>query len=264
MSALTKLRKSRDAWKHKALERGDTVRYQRKELRRLKRARNRYKRQAQQATKQHADVRQDQRPAVCPKEEVVWVSLQLFLVAHLSFRAVSRVLAVLKTLLGIAKAPCPQTVINWVIRLSLARIRTCVEPGGLPMSDTRFSAGAIWLLDTSIGLGDGQILAILALPLHHYLVYTRAPTLAQVTCLAVCVAPSWTGERIANVLREVIAVTGGPAAYLKDGGTDLAKAVRLLAECGLRSPCIDDISHVSANLLKHAYQDPVIQNEMKI
>jgi len=183
------------------------------------------------------------------------VSLQLFLVAHLSFRAVSRALAVLSTSLGIAKAPCPQTVINWVIRLSIARIRTCVEPGVLPMSDTRFSAGSIWLLDTSIGLGDGQILAILALPLHHYLVSTCAPTLAQVSCLAVCVAPSWTGERIANVLREVIAVTGCPAAYLKDGGTDLAKAIRLLAETGLGSPCIDDISHVSANLLKHEYQD---------
>jgi hypothetical protein len=110
------------------------------------------------------------------------------------------------------------------------------------------------LLDTSIALGDGKILAVLAVNRHHYLVSCRAPRLAQVTCLAVCVAPSWTGERIADVLANLIAVTGCPAAYLKDGGSDLAKAVRLLEERGLASPCIRDISHLSANLLQHEYQ----------
>jgi type III secretory pathway component EscR len=45
---------------------------------------------------------------------VVWISLPLFLEAPSSFRAVSRVLTLLPHALGIQKAPCPQTVINWV------------------------------------------------------------------------------------------------------------------------------------------------------
>src|SRR5205807_2509004 len=45
------------------------------------------------------------------------------------------------------------------------------------------------------------------------------------------------------------------AAYLKDGGSELQKAVDLLAEQGLRSPCLDDISHAVASMRKRVYQD---------
>lgn len=255
MSKLSKLRKSRDAWKQKAVERGERIRYQRKEHRRLKHERDQYKHRAQQAAKDLARERQHQRTPGYSKEELVWLSLQLFLVAHLSFRAVSRTLGVLGERLGIPKPPCPQTVINWVQRLSIARIRTGIEAGCASLTTTRYGAGSIWLIDTSIGLGDGKILAVLALNTHHYLISNGAPTMAHVTCLAVGVAPSWTGETIAAFLQRVIAVTGCPAAYLKDGGTDLSKATRLLAERGLPSPCIEDISHISANILKHEYQD---------
>ncbi|MCP5038439.1 MAG: hypothetical protein GY945_12670, partial [Rhodobacteraceae bacterium] len=73
-------------------------------------------------------------------------------------------------------------------------------------------------------------------------------------CVAVAVAPTWTGETIAAFLQRVIAVLGRPAGFLKDGGADLGKAVRLLGERGWPSPCIADISHVIANLLKHEYR----------
>ncbi len=55
-------------------------------------------------------------------------------------------------------------------------------------------------------------------------------------------------------LQKIIEVTGPPVAYLKDGGTDLAKAVRTLTERGYPSLAIDDISHIIANLLKHEYE----------
>jgi hypothetical protein len=45
-----------------------------------------------------------------------------------------------------------------------------------------------------------------------------------------------------------------PLAYLKDGGTDLGKAIRLLRDRGRPCLSIDDISHFVANLLKHEYQ----------
>src|SRR5207244_13466581 len=81
-----------------------------------------------------------------------------------------------------------------------------------------------------------------------------APSLAQVRCLAVSVAESWTGDTIADVLKRLIAQMGRPAAYLKDGGGELQKAVALLGEQGLASPCIDDISHAVAGMLKRTYQ----------
>src|SRR5207249_1152445 len=73
--------------------------------------------------------------------------------------------------------------------------------------------------------------------------------------MGVGVADSWTGETIAELLKRLIAQMGRPATYLKDGGSELHKAVDLLAEQGLSSPCLDDISHAVASMLKRVYQD---------
>ena len=98
-------------------------------------------------------------------------------------------------------------------------------------------------------------MAVLALDAQHHHLIQAAPSLEQVRCLAVSVADSWTGETIADVLKRLIAQMGRPAAYLKDGGGELHKAVALLGEQGLASPCIDDLSHAVAGMLKRAYQD---------
>src|SRR4029434_7445885 len=125
MSQLSKVKHSRNQWKHKAKERGDQDRYLRKQLARVKAERD----QTKQALKEaQARLRQIESPApvggVLPQRDVVLISLQLVLVeAHISFRAVSRVLTLLTHALGIQKAPCPQTVISWVIRLSIVRIQ---------------------------------------------------------------------------------------------------------------------------------------------
>ena len=78
-----------------------------------------------------------------------------------------------------------------------------------------------------------------------------APSLRHVRCIGVAVAESWTGASIADRLDRLIAQMGRPAAYLKDGGSDLHKATDLLEARGLGSPCIDDSSHAAAGLLKH-------------
>lgn len=114
------------------------------------------------------------------------------------------------------------------------------------------------MIDMSIGLGTGKILTVLALNAHHHQLSPAAPGLQDVHCMAVSVADSWTGESIAAFLERLIASAGRPDAYLKDGGTDLQKAIRLLDEQELASPCIEDISHVIANLLKWWYQDQPI------
>lgn len=256
MSRHSQLKRSREQWKEKAKGRGEEVRYVRKELGRVKTERDRFKQEAKEA---RAQLKQRGPQAglagVRSKVDVVFMALQLFLVARIGFRAVSRVLEVLSAQLGLHKAPCPQTIINWVTRLSMSRMEQA-EPGvnaeGRCEGD-RFSNGCLWLLDISIALGAGKILAVLALNVRHHALNAGAPALHNVRCVAVAVAPTWTGETIAALLQQVIAVLGRPAGFLKDGGADLGKAARLLGERGWPSPCIADLSHVLANLLKHEY-----------
>ncbi len=186
---------------------------------------------------------------------MVHFALQLFLEARIGFRAVSRVLTLLASVLGIKKAPCPQTVINWVMRLSIVRIDSARSLRGLPLSRAPFRNGLIWMIDISIGLGTGKILAVLAFDAHHHHLNRGALSLAQVHCIGVSVAASWTGEAIAEVLKRLITVMGRPAAYLKDRGSELSKAVDVLALEGLGSACIDDISHAAASMLKRTYQN---------
>ena len=262
MSQLSKIKYSRHQWKHKAKQRADRERYQRKQTARISAERDRTTQalKAAQARLQQLEAQlrqleaQLQRQVSPPKVEVVLVSLHLFLVARIGFRAVSRVLSLLAWALGIKKAPCPQTVINWVTRLAMVRTQSARLLEGLPLRQAPFSNGLIWLIDISIGLGTGKILAVLAVDAHHHQLVPSALSLDRVHCIGVSVADAWTGDTIADLLDRLIAQMGRPAAYLKDGGSDLHKAVATLDEQGLGSPCIDDISHAVAGMLKRTYQ----------
>ena len=143
------------------------------------------------------------RPVARPKVDLVLLALQLFLVARIGFRAVSRVLSLLAWALGIKKAPCPQTVINWVIRLSIVRIEAARSLKGLPLSQAPFTNGLIWMLDISIGLGTGKMLAVLACDAQHHQLAPGALALEHVHCMGVGVADSWTGETIAELLKRI-------------------------------------------------------------
>ncbi len=253
MSTYAKMRERRDNWRQKTAETKAKLRYQRGENKRIKGARYRYKAALRKAEAELNELKQQKnRRLVCDKTSLVFLALQLFVVARIGFRAISRVLAVFTPQLGWVKTPCTQTIINWVIRLSIARMKDGMSPvhAGTPV----LSGGFILLLDASIGLGKGKILTVLALDARHHWLNPGAPSLQQVRCLAVAVADTWTGETIADLLQKLIAKLGRPVAYLKDGGTDLGKAVRLLGEQGYSSVSIDDISHCVANLLKHEFQ----------
>jgi len=251
MSQQSKLRQSRQQWKQKARERAAHNRYLRKELERLRNERDRAKQALQEANKQ---LRQKEARPTHRKAHRVWLTLTLFAGARLSFRAVSRVLHVLADWLGIGQAPCPQTVINWVMRLSVVRMQSARLLPGAARHLIPFTNGLIWMIDTSITLGTGKLLSVLALDAHHYQLAGIAPGFQHVRCIAVAVSPSWTGDRLADLRERVIAVVGRPAAYLKDGGSELKKATDVLRERGLGSPVIDDISHAVANMLKRRYE----------
>jgi hypothetical protein len=142
------------------------------------------------------------------------------------------------------------------MRLRIVRIEAARTLQGLPLSQAPFTNGLIWMIAISIGLGTGKIVAVLACDAHHHQRTPGALALDRVHCIGVGVAASWTGETIAELLKRLIAQRGRPAAYLKDGGSELHKAVALLGEQGLRSPCLDDISHAVAGMLKRVYHHP--------
>jgi hypothetical protein len=255
MSQLSKVTYSRHQWKDKAKQRGDRERYQRKQLARISAERDRVTKALKEAqVRLHQLEAHMQGLVALPKVDVVWMALQLFLVVRIGFRAVSRVLSLLALALGIQKAPCPQTIINWVRRLTLVRIDAARLLRGVPLSQAPFSNGLIWMIDISIGLGTGKILAVLAFDAHHHQLAPGALSVDRVRCIGVSVAASWTGDTIADLLRRLIAVMGRPAASLKDGGGALHRAVALLDEPGLASPCLDDISHAVAGMLKRFSQ----------
>src|SRR5712692_4536027 len=255
MSQFSKMQHSRDQWKHKAKQRGERERYQRKQSARFKAERDRVT-TALQATQAHLRQLEAQLHglATVPKVDVISLALQLFFVARIGFRAVSRVLTLLALALGIHKAPCPQTIIHWVIRLTIVRLDSTRTLRGFPLSQAPFTNGLIWMIDSSIGLGMGKILAVLAVDAHHHHLAPGALSLPRVHCIGVCVADSWTGEAIAEVLKRLIAQMGRPAAYLKDGGSALHTAVAFLEEQRLDSPCLDDSAHAAAGMLKRSYQ----------
>ncbi len=141
-----------------------------------------------------------------------------------------------------------------MIRLTIVRIDAARTLRGLPLDQAPFTNGLIWMIDISIGLGAGKIVAVLALDAHHHQLVRGAPALGHVHCVGVAVGDSWTGETIAELLKRLIAQMGRPAASLKDGGSDLHKAAALLEDDGLGSPCLDDISHAAAGMLKRTYQ----------
>ena len=254
MSQVSRLRKSLSNWKCKAVDQTCKNRYLRRELKRVKKDRDQLKTKLKDTQScQHQLANQSQGLVFEHKESLVFLALLLFLVAHIGFRAVSRVLGVFAKFFGLNKAPCPQTIINWVTRLSMVRIQSLPILTEIDTQQAPFYNGMIWMIDMSIALGTGKILAILGLNVRHHQFSPNAPGFENVHCVAVSVADSWTGDAIAAFIKQIISVTGRPAAYLKDGGTDLKKAIRLLKDEKLESPAIDDISHVIANMLKHRY-----------
>lgn len=241
--------KKLDAWKRKAILRGNENRYLRREATRLKNDRDKYKAKAKESEKKLKEQEVAAKAAVVgSKVDLVFIALQLFCIARIGFRAVSRVLGILGGYLGLEKSPCPQTIVNWVDRLSMARIRNVAS-----LLKSSASKGWIWMIDTSIGLGAGKILAVLAIKVDHHHTNEGAPSLRDVHCIAVAVAVSWTGETIADFLLKAIRTVGCPIAFLKDGGKDLAKASKILGQQGYVIFSLDDVSHTIANLLKHEY-----------
>ena len=192
MSTYAKMRKKRDHWKRDTVKTKKDLRYQRKENKRVKKERDQYKQALREAKKEIKELnRQNQSLQVYDKTALVFVTLQLF-VAGIGFRAISRVLAVFAPQLGLAKTPCTQTVINWVTRLAIVRMKNTLLSVDFQTGIPLISGCFILVMDASIALGKGKIMTVLMLDARHYLLNPDAPSLQDVKCVAVAVADTWT------------------------------------------------------------------------
>jgi hypothetical protein len=226
LSQLSTVKPSRNQWKHHATQRGDRERYQRQQIARLTAERHRVT-QALKAAQARLRPLESQPQALValPKVDVVCLALQRFFVARMGCRAVSRVLSLLAWTLGIKNAPCPQTIIHGVLRRAIVRSESARTLTGVPLSQAPFPNGCIWMIDRSLGLGTGTMLAVLACDAHHHQRAPGALALQHGHGLGVGVADAWTGDTMAEWLDRLIAQMGRPAAYRKDGGSDVHKAV---------------------------------------
>jgi len=153
------------------------------------------------------------------KVELVHVTLDLFVGARISFRAVSRVWGV-----GCSLGVGQSAVSSNGDQLGHPALDRSTPRGGNraqnPLSADPFANGFIWIVDISIALGSGKLLAVLALDARHYHWHASAPGLDHVRPLAVAVAESWTGDSVATVLKALIRHPGTPRALLKDGAAN--------------------------------------------
>ena len=93
MSPETRYKRSRDNWKQKAACRAEKNRYQSKELARVKAERDRFKKELKESrARAHQLESQSRVVLIQSKVDLVFLALQLFVVARIGFRAVSRVL----------------------------------------------------------------------------------------------------------------------------------------------------------------------------
>ena len=216
----------RHQWKHTAKQRGAHNRDPRPQIARITAERHRA---THALTAARARLRPLESPwqalVARPKGDVVCLAWPRFCVARRGLRAVSRVLRLLAWVLGIKQAPCPQPLITWVMRRARVRIASARMLQGLPLSPAPCTHGLRWMIDRSMGLGTGKMLAVLAGEAHHPPRAPGALSLEPVHCLGGGVADAWTGETLATRRGRRLAPMGRPAASRKDGGGARQKAV---------------------------------------
>jgi hypothetical protein len=257
---LARVVESRNSWRRTAVERRATIEAKNRQVERLKAklsmARSSFEAERARSAQlelQLAGLASKPAPAPAPafrSDEVRVLCVMVFLVGVIPCNAVTRVLSFLSGTgkLALRWIPDPSSIVNWIGRAglgSLAGVARCAAPW-------------IAIIDTSISFGRTKALVVLRIPVDHFMQHARAPGPRDVECIGLSIAEVWNGETVEHALEEVFARSGQPSAILKDGGTDLAKAVEGIVDAQQRrgdpkSAIIADVGHVAANALKALY-----------
>ncbi len=172
------------------------------------------------------------------------ISVYLFYKGVISFRAVPRSLKILFSYLQISiKIRHFTSVINWCLKLGLYKLKF-LEP---QIDD--------WtaIVDASIKWGGKKLFVVLRVPTHIMNGRSKALELKDVEVVGIYVKKVINGEVISELLQTLFSQIGAPTQILSDGGSDIAKGVRLLVESSFNVFQTLDIGHFAANLLKKKY-----------
>jgi hypothetical protein len=136
------------------------------------------------------------------------------------------------------------TVINWSLRLGCYLLNKALKPVVEPW---------ICIIDHTIQVGTKKAFVVLKVPVQR-LCSCTALVLKDVEVLYLKVQEKCNGVIVKDLLGELFQSVGHPVQIVLDGGPDLNKGVRLLAE-GRPSPfkITYDLTHFIACLLKKKY-----------
>ena len=253
MSKLSRIRKSRHAWKDKAVGRATQLRRQRGKSARSRKNGDACRRELEErigflecenaALKSTAEGRLpaivggdalDRRRTAC---------VMMVIEGTVSFRAVPRIWGVLQRL-GWVQIQIPHftSVIHWTLRAGMT-IFNEVSPVDEPW---------IAVIDCSIDIGTRKALVVLRVPLSALHQKQDAVGLQDCECIGLKIATRWNGPLVNDALADIFGKAGVPRAIIKDGGTDIKRGVELYqaAHDAEHVQVIEDVGHLAANALK--------------
>jgi len=253
MPQLSKLVRSRDEWRTKAVQRAS-------ENREFKKADKRNRQRIAVLEKQNAELSQvvdnlkkTSNPAPAPVTEindgmeVRALCILLVIRSVVSYRSVPRILDLFRTRTAFGPGWVPHftSVINWTLRLGLGLLKQ-VKP---------ISQAWLAIIDHSIDIGTKKALVVLRVSVEALASRGGAIQLQDCECIGLKVCEQVNGESIALELETIFTQAGKPLATISDGDHTLQKGIRLFAEKQATPiPAIEDIGHVMANALKSQFE----------
>ena len=175
--------------------------------------------------------------------ELIGLFLRLVLVAGVSLRGASRVLATISEALGLElPAPCWTTGRLWLLRLGHAMLTANL----LEADDWA------WLIDHSVQIGQEKCLVILGIRLIDLPERGQSLRHEDLELIELMPAKSWTRAEVDQALEKAVERTGeAPRVIVDDHGGDLTGGVALFQRRHPQTVEIYDAKHKAACLLKN-------------
>ena len=256
MPQRSKLIRSRDEWKNKAVSRADKIRGFRKAEKRLRGKIAELKRRVEELEQASGGGQEKPGPAgegiatTGQPAEVRALCVSLVVQAVVSYRSVPRILDLLgaATAFRLGWVPHFTSVINWTLRLGL----------GLLKQVKAIDSPWLAIIDHSIDIGTKKALVVLRVRLDALSKRGAAIRLEDCECIGLKISETVNGESVARDLGEIFMRAGTPKGIVKDCDATLRKGVRLWSE-GQGGPVqvIDDIGHSMANALRDEFEGTV-------
>jgi FtsZ-binding cell division protein ZapB len=219
------LKESRDSWKGKAMER-------REDVNRLKKKVLYYQNKQKSKWHQYTDA-------------LIVLVVLLRVKVGCSYKKIRHILEIYMyyfgdTLGGTHRLPTDRTMQNWVSKWGYYHLQTV---------DTKpFSEEVCLIIDESISVGNESLLLCLICPSDNP--KEEALSYEDVAVLGMKGDKSWTGDKIEEFVRSLLAEKGYTVSYVvSDEGPSIKKGVRQL-----ETPHLFDISHAIATCLKKTFE----------